>query len=279
MDVRELRYFVAVGDELHFGRAARRLGIAQPPLSRAIARMERQLDLTLLTRTSRSVVLTDAGIVLLAEGRAIITALAVAERRTRQASTNQPCLILAAKAGASEELLAKLLDTYAAEPDAVAVDLVLCDAHQQYRLLHDGNADAALLHLPFDATTGLDTETLSTEHQVAVLPTTHDLARRSHLRMDEVAALPELPSARWPQADGNYPEGPGVEVHNLTQLFQLIALGRSTVIVPESGSADLRRDLVAIPVIDAPTVTTVIAWPEYSRSRHVAHLVRTATRL
>lgn len=279
MDARELRYFVAVGEELHFGHAAERLGIAQPPLSRAIARLERRLGVALLTRTSRSVLLTDAGAVLLTEGRAIITALAVAERHTRQAVANQPRLTLTAKAGACDVLLAKLLDAYAAEPGAAAVDLLLCDAHQQNRLLHAGQADAALLHLPFDSTTGLDTETLFTEHQVAVLPAAHALAHRTQLRMDEVAALLDLPLARWPQADGDYPDGPGIQVHTLTQLYQLIALGRSTVIVPESASADLRRDLLAVPVIDAPTVTTVIAWPEHSHSRSVADLVRTATRL
>lgn len=131
MDRRELRYFVAVGEELHFGRAARRLGIAQPPLSRAIGRLEQQLQVTLLTRTSRTVALTDAGAVLLAEARAIITAIAVAQRRTRQASIHRPSLTLAAKAGTSDALLATLLEAYAAQPGAVDVDLILCDAHQQ----------------------------------------------------------------------------------------------------------------------------------------------------
>ena len=97
--------------------------------------------------------------------------------------------------------------------------------------------------------------------------------------MAEVTALPELPLSRWPGPDGTYPEGPGPEVRNLTQLFQLIALGRTTVIVPESACADLRRDLAAVPVVDAAIVTTVIAWPAHSRSRAVTDLVRTATRL
>lgn len=279
MDLRQLQYFVVVAEELHFGRAAARIGIAQPPLSRAIARFERQLGVCLFERTSRSVALTDAGAVLLTEGRAIITAIAVAERRTRQVTTNKPHLVLVAKAGTSEQLLTKLLEAYASEPDAVSVELMLCDAHQQLQLLHDGHADVAMLHLPFDSTSGLDTEPLSTEHQVAILPAGHALAHRPQLCMDEVAALPGLPPARWPELSGSYPDGPGVEVHNLTQLYQLIALGRSSVVVPKSASAGLRQDLIAIPVTDAPTVTTVIAWPEYSRSRSVADLVRIAARL
>jgi DNA-binding transcriptional LysR family regulator len=279
VEIRELRYFVAVAEELHFGRAAQRLEIAQPPLSRAIARLERQLGVTLLERTSRKVALTEAGAVLLAEGRAILGSVAAAERRTQQAAQKRASLVLAVKSGTAGALLAKLLDAYRAEPGAAGVDLLLCEAHQQQKLLQEGQADVALLHLPFDSTAGLDTETLCTEGQVAILPTSHPLAGRAQLRVEEVSALPEIPMARWPGPGGSYPEGPGVEVRNLTQLFQLIALGRTTVIMPESASTDLRRDLAAVPVLDAPPVTTVIAWPSQSRLRAVADLIRVATRL
>ncbi|WP_328929786.1 LysR family transcriptional regulator [Streptomyces sp. NBC_00190] len=278
MEIRELRYFVAIAEELHFGRAAQRLEMAQPPLSRAIARLERQLGVTLLERTSRKVTLTEAGAVLLSEGRAIVGAVAAAERRTQQAAQRSPRLALAVKSGTAGELLAALLDAYRAEPGAATVDLLLCEAHQQQKLLQDGQADVALLHLPFDSTVGLDTETLYTEGQVAILPASHPLAARSQLRVAEVTALAELPMARWPGPDGSYPKGPGPEVRNLTQLFQLIALGRTTVIIPESAGTDLRRDLAAAPVLDAPPVTTVLAWPSQSRLRAVADLIRVATR-
>ncbi|MFG3234542.1 LysR family transcriptional regulator [Streptomyces antibioticus] len=279
MEIRELRYFVAVAEELHFGKAAQRLGIAQPPLSRTITQLERRLGITLLERNSRKVTLTEAGAVLLAEGREILSAVTAAERRTRRAATAHPSLVLAVKSGTGGELLTKLLDAYAAEPGAVTVDLLICEAHQHRQLLREGQADVALLHLPFDSAAGLDTETLYTEGQVAILPASHPLAIRSQVRMADVTTLPELPPARWPGPDGSYPEGPGAEIRNLTQLFQLIALGRTTVVVPESAAADLRRDLAAVRVLDAPPVTTVIAWPPQSRLRAVADLVRVATLL
>ncbi len=282
METRELRYFVAVAEELHFGRAARRLGIAQPPLSRAIRQLERRLGVTLLERDSRSVALTAAGSVLLREGRAALDAVAAADRRTRragQAATGGPGLVLATKTGASSELLPKLLGAYAAEPDAVPVEVLLCGIGEQERLLRDGRADVALLHLPYDSTTGLDTEELITEPQVAILPAGHPLARRPHLLMAEVEALPGLPLPRWPRADGSYPDGPGPEVRDHAQLFQLIALGRTVVVLPESARSLLLADLATVPVPDAPAVTTVIAWPPHSRSRALAGLIRTATRL
>ncbi|MBP0459989.1 LysR family transcriptional regulator [Streptomyces montanisoli] len=279
MDLRELRYFVVLAEELHFGKAALRLEIAQPPLSRAIARLERRLGVTLLERTSRKVTLTDAGAVLLSEGRAILSAVAAAERRTQQAARKRPRIVLAVKSGTGGGLLAKLLDAYRAEPGSVTVDLLLGEARQQQESLRDGRADVALLHLPFDSADGLDTETLHTEGQVAILPATHPLAGRPGIRVADVTALPDMPMARWPGPGGGYPEGPGAEVRNLTQLFQLIALGRTTAIMPASAAVDLRRDLAAVPVLDAAPVTTVIAWPPQSRHRAVADLIRVATRL
>jgi DNA-binding transcriptional LysR family regulator len=274
VETRELRYFVAAAEELHFGRAAERLGIAQPPLSRTIAQLERRLGVALLTRTSRKVSLTDAGAVLLAEATAILGAIAAAERRTRSAATDRPALVLAAKAGSSGEVLAKLLDAYAAEPGAVPVEVLLCESNTHVPLL-DGRADAALLHEPYDPTTGLDVEVLHTEGQVALMPASHRLAGESRLRMADVTGLTE--GVRWPRPDGGYPDGPGIEVRNLTQLFQMIELGRAVAVMPEFVRAGLAEGLVAIPVVDAPKVTTVIAWPPHSRSRAVADLVRVAT--
>ncbi|MEU2746763.1 LysR family transcriptional regulator [Streptomyces collinus] len=282
METRELRYFVAVAEELHFGRAARRLGIAQPPLSRAIGRLERRLQAILLNRSSRAVTLTEAGAVLLREARAALEAVEAAERRTRraaQAPAGQAGVVLVTKAGASSELLAKLLDAHAAEPEAAGVDLLLCGMGEQGPMLRDGRADVALLHLPFDTTAGLDTEVLCTEGQVAILPAGHPLAGRPRLLTADVTGLPDLPMPRWPGPDGTYPAGPGPRARDHAQLLQLIALGRACWIAPESCRTQLREGLAAVPVPDAPMVTTVIAWPPHSRSRAVADLVRTATRV
>lgn len=279
METRELRYFVAVAEELHFGRAAQRLMMAQPPLSRAIQQLERRLGVILLHRTARAVTLTAAGAVLLREARLALEAVEAAEFRTLRAAAPRPTLVLAAKAGASTELLSKILDAYASEPGAAAIEVTLGGPGQPEALLRTGHADVALLLRPYDETGGFDTEELQAEQQMLVVPADHPVAGRPLLSMAEVEALTDLPLPRWPEPNGTYPEGPGPEVRDHTQLLQLISLGLACALVPESLQSQLRHGHAMVPVSDAPTVTTVVAWPPHSTSQVLAHFIRTATRL
>lgn len=281
MEIRELRYFVAVAEESHVGRAAERLGMAQPPLSRAIAQLERRLGADLFVRGPRGMALTSAGETLLSEGRAVLAAAEAAERRTRRAvdAAGGASVVLTAKAGASSELMAKLLDAYAAEPDAVDVEVVLSPPGHQAAMLRDGRADVAILHRPFDDMSGFDVDTLMVEDQVLVLPAGHPASRLTSLTVAEATSIPGLPTPRWPHLDGTYPDGPGPELRDLTQVLQLVLLGRTAIVLPESARANLRDGLAVVPLSDAPQVTTVIAWPPHSTSTGVAGLVRTAERL
>ncbi|MFE6307481.1 LysR family transcriptional regulator [Nocardiopsis sp. NPDC057823] len=279
LETRELRYFVAVAEELHFGRAAERLGIAQPPLSRAILRLEHRIGVRLLDRDRRRVELTPAGAVLLREARSALDAVEAAVHRTRRAGDPKRPPVLATKAGASHELLRSLLDRAAGEPGAAPVDVLLCEVGEQAGLLRSGRADVALMHRPFDDLAGFDTEDLHTEGQVAILPADHPLASHERLTLAQVQDVPGLPIARWPRLDGTYPDGPGPKVGTQAQLAQLVALGRTLLVIPASSRAWQWPEHVAVPVVDAPEVTTVIAWPPHSRSRAVAALVRTAAGL
>src|SRR3954467_6846865 len=95
LEVRQLRYFIAVAEELHFGRAAERLAMAQPPLSRAIRDLERQLGVDLFVRTTRQVALTPTGETLLIDARVALDAVAAAAQRARRAGRPEQGLRLA----------------------------------------------------------------------------------------------------------------------------------------------------------------------------------------
>lgn len=177
LETRELRYFLAVAEEMHFGRAAERLGMAQPPLSRAIQQLERRLGVRLLERDRRGVSLTRAGEVLVLEGRAALDAATAAARRTRRAgeaadaaASGRERLVLAVKAAASHELLQKLLAGYAEEPGAAEVEVLPSGLCGQGEMLRDGRADVALMHTPFNSLAGFDSEELMREGQIAICP-------------------------------------------------------------------------------------------------------------
>ncbi|OZD03669.1 LysR family transcriptional regulator [Rhodococcus sp. 06-221-2] len=268
LETRELRYFIAVAEELHFGRAAQRLGIAQPPLSRAISRMERRLGVALLDRNRRGVALTAAGAVFLRDAATALDAVAAAAQRARAAGAR---VKLVTKAGASHELLRRVLDAYSAD-----VDVILCEVGEQAEYLRRGDADVALMHRPVDDLVGFDSEDLLTEGQVAIVPRDHPLASKDELAMDDIRDVPDLPMARWPQLDGTYPKGPGPEVRGQSQIAQLVALGQALLVIPASSRAWQWPEHVAVPVVDAPMITTVIAWPAGVRSPAVSALVRSA---
>nr|WP_261564977.1 LysR substrate-binding domain-containing protein [Frankia gtarii] len=99
-------------------------------------------------------------------------------------------------------------------------------------MLRDGHADVALMHHPFDDLAGFDTENLCVEGQVALLPAGHPLASRDQPTLADVRNVADLPIARWPRLDGSYPDGPGPEVHTQSQLAQLVALGKTLLVIP-----------------------------------------------
>lgn len=272
LETRELEYFLTVAEELHFGRAAARLLIAQPALSKAIRRLERRLGVRLLERSSRRVCLTKAGEILFSEGRPALNAVMAAARHARQAAAPVAGLRLVVKPGGDGGLLPDILAAYEREPGVPPVEVIFGGAGDRAALLRDGRADVGLLHTPHENVSGLDTETLMIEPRVAVLPGWHRLAQRASLRLDDLRdeALP-----RWHGVAADSAAGPAVA--DMTELAQLIALGRTVAILAQSVVGPLSQDLACVPVSDAGFSTLVVAWPQTSRARDVATFVRAAT--
>jgi DNA-binding transcriptional LysR family regulator len=270
-ETRELTYFVAVAEELHFGRAAQRLGMAQPPLSRAIAQLERRMGVQLLERTSRAVNLTAAGQVFLTESRKALDAVSASVRRAQRAGRTDPKLTLAMKPNGDAGLLEPILQRYRRDPDAIDIEVIVCGIGEQAPMLRDGRADVAFLIAPYDDLAGFDTEPLLTQDQVAMLPRAHRLAGRAALTLADLAGE-QLP--RWPDDDAHTTDGRLPEVRDISQAMQLVALGQLVAVLPDSVRQRAWPDVVCVPLLDAPPTAVVVAWPERTTSRAVAALIR-----
>jgi DNA-binding transcriptional LysR family regulator len=277
MESRPLRHFVAVAEELNFARAAERLGISSPPLSRTISRLEAELGVTLFERTTHNVALTPAGTVLLDQARIALEALRAAARRAQRAAATEPKLVLAVKADSDAGLLDAILTRLAADPAALPVTIRLCGWGEQPALLRQGEADAALIYVPFDQT-GLDFETVAVEPRVAAVPAGHPLAARGHARFAELG-LPISEPVR-PDELRRFLDQVVAEygIRDLPQLLKLVELGEFITLLPESIVARYPRPGVAyLSLPDTPPATLAIAWPQQSRSPATAALVRAAT--
>jgi len=278
LEVRQLRYFVAVAEELHFGRAAGRLGMAQPPLSRAIRDLERQLGVVLLERTTRQVRLTAAGEVLLRDARTALEAVTTAARRAREAGSAPRRLRVALKADVDGGLLPQILDVYCADDAAMPPELVLGGFGEQPQALRDGRADVGLLLCPFDGR-GLDSEPLLTEPLLVAMAAADPLAARTQLCLADLAGR-RLPGGS--QASSGRPAGPrraGVAppASNLAEIFSLVETGSVVFFAPVSVARRYRRSGIAYrPVSDLPDSTLAVAWPQDARSPAVAAFVRAA---
>ena len=191
MELRHLRYFVAVAEERHFGRAAARLHIAQPPLSQQIKRFEAELGEPLLYRTTRSVELSPAGEVMLERGREILAAVdSVVEDARRAARGEYGRLAIGFTGSSTYALLPALAAALRRELPGVVVDLrgELLTPAQVAKLL-DGTLDLGLLRPPVHER-DLQTEVLGSEALVAVLPVAHPLAAVEAVPLEQLEGEP-----------------------------------------------------------------------------------------
>ncbi|WP_424886964.1 LysR family transcriptional regulator [Streptomyces sp. XH2] len=246
LDLRKLRYFVAVAEHRHFGRAAQALFIAQPVLSRQIRAFEQELGCPLLTRTTRSVELTPAGQQLYDEASRIAAVVDGALQRVQEAQRGEQRLVVAFSPGLH---VSDAIRAFTASRPEVVIDVFPLRWWERDAPLRDGRAHVGYLRRPFDDS-GLRTVPIGHETKVACLPVTHPLAGRRTLTSSDLGGEPVL-------------DGRTRRVTSLEEKFELIASGQGIALVPVSiANSYSRPDLVYLTVTDALPVETCLTVPE-----------------
>lgn len=245
MDLRQFQYAVAVADELHFGRAAKRLHVAQPSLSRQIKDLERDLGVDLFSRTSRHVELTPAGAAFVGLARRTI-ALAQASRELAVAAAHgvQGRVALGFVASAAIEILPQLVAAHRAARPLVQLALHEMTTEEQIEGLMSGDIDVGLSR-DLEARPGLHVQTVRREPLIAAIPSQHPLQHRRRISLADLegSAFVTLPRHRVPRAwdrltvmahAAQVRPTSVQEANQFVTLLALVAGGLGVAIVPES---------------------------------------------
>jgi len=277
MELRHLRYFVAVAEELHFSRAAARLRIAQPPLSQQIRHLEHELGVALFERTRRHVELTAAGRAFLEESRRM---LAQAERAARIAQRvgggEIGQLAIGFVPSADLDLLPRVLRVFGARFPDVELELQTLLPAAQVDALLGGAIQVGIVRMPL-AGRGLVVEPIESEPLVAVLPAKHRLARRSEIELADLAGDTILMFPRH-VAPGYYDvlisacRGAGftprvVHPGSMQTNLALVSAGMGVSLLPASIRNLRRTGVVHRPLAPpVPTVELAVVWRRDERS-------------
>jgi len=286
-ELRVLGYFVAVAEELHFGRAAARLHIAQPSLSVQIRNLERSLDTPLFNRTSRGVSLTPAGEVLLDHARPLLAAAQVAAAATRQVGRSlDQKLVVGFQANAAAELTPKVLAAFRQDHPGVQVQMRSYPFADPTAGLGDGSADVAFIRPPMPENHGIQAQELFTEPRVVAMPESFRLASRPMLFVEELLEepfvarhAPQLWRDFWLGTDARGGEEPiiGADVGTVDECFEAI-LSHQGIAFTQASTQRFYNwpGLTFVPVVDLPPSTVSIAWREDTASPAARAFVHTA---
>jgi DNA-binding transcriptional LysR family regulator len=279
VELRHLRYFRAVAEELHFGRAAERLHIAQPPLSQQIRQLERELEVSLFTRSTRRVELTAAGEAYLKRAVAVLDAVDDAGQQARRIAQGvEGHLTIGCVGSATYSVLPRVVRALRDELPHVEISIrgeMLAPA--QLDALRAGDVDIALLRPPVDDV-AIRVEVLRRDRLIAALPAEHPLAQRDLLRVSELRGEDFIAHAGRGRsvmggllaaicADAGFAPRIRHEVSETSTLVTLVAAGLGVAVVPAPTAdldiagvtyrqlepASLGVDLVAAHLVDAPS--------------------------
>lgn len=282
--LRHLRYFVTVAEERHFGRAAERLHMAQPPLSQQIRRLEAELGVELFVRTTRRVDLTPAGAAYLEKARSILASVEEAAHETRRVAAGVVGHLTIGCVGSVTYSLLPALSRRLAE-ELPGVDFSFRGemlASEQVEALRDGTIDLALLRPPV-ADGSITVTRLRRDRLVAAIPADHPLALKRQVRVADLDGTPLIVHSADRRStmydvvqrlcrDAGFDPVIKHEVGETSTLVTLVAGGLGVAIVPEQVIA-LGLDGVAYRPLVRPASTVELAIA-HRADRNEPHLAR-----
>ncbi|MGW7717905.1 LysR family transcriptional regulator [Streptomyces chartreusis] len=270
LDLRKLRYFVAVAEELHFGRAAERLHIAQPVLSRQIRSLEDELGAEVFDRGRRGTLLTPAGKQLLEDAVPLLASAQALVRRVKSSAQGTRSLTIGFMPGIT--VTPAMIAFTAHHPD-VNVRLLRTTWGDQVAVLLDGRADVGIVRLPIDRQ-DLEVRPLFQEPRVVMVPVGHRLADRRSVTVKDLAAehliqdpnaVPEWRDVALELRSGERPEVP--VIHQVEEKLELVAVGAGICVLPLSTATFYTRpDVIPLPVDDLGPNEVALAWVAARRS-------------
>lgn len=280
VDLRKLRYFVAVAEHLHFGRAAAALHIAQPVLSRQIRALEDELKVVLFARDKRGTELTAAGAQLLADARPLLDGAQALRRRVTQAARGRDTLTVGFMPGVQP---AAVVRTMTARHPLLTVELVRLTTADQAEAIRDGRIDVGFLRLPFDQH-GLQVRPLWSEPRVAMLPVSHPLAGKEQVVVADLADehLLQDPDSvpQWRDVATELRTGTAAALpvfHAVEEKLEHVALGQGIAVLPLSvAQSYVRADVTHVLIGDLPPNQVCLAWDASRRSPVIAEFAAIA---
>jgi DNA-binding transcriptional LysR family regulator len=285
MELRHLRYFATLAEELHFGRAAQRLHIAQPPLSQQIQQLEKELGFKLFHRTKRNVQLTEAGQVFLVEVRQIMRQLQQAIQIGQQTSRGEiGQLVVGFVSSAAYNILPTILQTFRGCVPGVRLELHELTTDQQLEWLREGRMDIGFLRPPVEENR-FNWETIFQESLIVALPEGHLLANQSNICLTSLANEPFIlfPRILAPGLydliislcqQANFSPNVAQEAIQMQTIVSLVAAEMGVAIVPAS-LENLQRIGVVYKTLQEPTpkVGMAMIWLKNETSTTVLRFV------